>query len=115
MCAEIETANNEGRVFMNTYKASYLVTANMEEIKADVCSYDTPRSCLFVGEDDVLYIMCAVAMDYKGNFSEMYVSEPFSFSLNSQASRDIGELLDKLGLEPEVQAEPAIKMLNLKR
>lgn len=115
MCAEIQTANNEGRVFMNTYKASYLVTANMEEIKADVCSYDTPRSCLFVGEDDVLYIMCAVAMDYKGNLSEMYVSEPFSYSLTNESCRDVNELLDKLGLEPEVQAEPAIKILNLKR
>ena len=112
MCAEIVTAQAEGKVFMNTYKASQLVTANMEEIKADVCSYVTPRSCLFVGENDTLYIMCAVTMDYKGNYSEMYVSEPFSYSLDNPC-RDINELLDKLGLEPEVQAEPAIKMLSL--
>ena len=113
MCAEIETAKPEGKVFMNTYKASYLVTANMDEIKADVCSYATPRSCLFVGENNTLYIMCAVAMDYKGNLSEMYVSEPFSYSVSSTSYRNINELLDKLGLEPEVQAEPAIKMLSL--
>ena len=113
MCAEIETAKPEGKVFMNTYKASQLVTANMDEIKADVCSYATPRSCLFVGENEVLYIMCAVAMDYRGNYSEMWVSDPFSYSLNNQPYRDINEFLDKLGLEPEVQAEPAIKMLSL--
>ena len=113
MCAEIETAKAEGKVFMNTYKASQLVTANMDEIKADVCSYATPRSCLFVGENEVLYIMCAVAMDYRGNYSEMWVSDPFSYSLNNQPYRDINEFLDKLGLEPEVQAEPAIKMLSL--
>ena len=113
MCAEIETAKPEGKVFMNTYKASYLVTANMDEIKADVCSYATPRSCLFVGENNTLYIMCAVAMDYKGNLSEMYVSEPFSYSASSTSYRNINELLDKLGLEPEVQAEPGIKMLSL--
>ena len=113
MCAEIETAKPEGKVFMNTYKASYLVTANMDEIKADVCSYATPRSCLFVGENNTLYIMCAVAMDYKGNLSEMYVSEPFSYSVSSTSYRNINELLDKLGLEPEVQAEPGIKMLSL--
>ena len=113
MCAEIETAKPEGKVFMNTYKASYLVTTNMNDIMADVCSYATPRSCLFVGENDTLYIMCAVAMDYKGNYSEMYVSEPFSFSANNTPYRDINEFLDKLGLEPEVQAEPGIKMLSL--
>ena len=113
MCAEIETAKPEGKVFMNTYKASYLVTADMNDIMADVCSYATPRSCLFVGENDTLYIMCAVAMDYKGNYSEMYVSEPFSFSANNTPYRDINEFLDKLGLEPEVQTEPAIKMLSL--
>ncbi len=113
MCAEIVTEKQEGNVFMNIYKASELVTSDMSAIKADVCSLTAPRSCLFVGINDELYIMCAVTMDYEGNYSEMWVSEPFSFALNNQTARDIDELLEKLGHKPATQAKPAIKMLSL--
>lgn len=113
MCAEIVTEKQEGNVFMNIYKASELVTSDMSAIKADVCSLTAPRSCLFVGINDELYIMCAVTMDYEGNYSEMWVSEPFSFALNNQTVRDIDELLEKLGHKPATQAKPAIKMLSL--
>ncbi len=113
MCAEIVTEKQEGNVFMNIYKASELITSDMSAIKTEVCSLTAPRSCLFVGINDELYIMCAVTMDYEGNYSEMWVSEPFSFALNSQTARDIDELLEKLGHKPAAQAKPAIKMLSL--
>ena len=113
MCAEIVTEKQEGNVFMNIYKASELVASDMSAIKTEVCSLTAPRSCLFVGINDELYIMCAVTMDYEGNYSEMWVSEPFSFALNSQTARDIDELLEKLGHKPAAQAKPAIKMLSL--
>lgn len=103
MCAEIETEKLEGNVFMNIYKASELVTSDMNYIKADVCSYVSDRSCLFVGINNELYIMCAVAMDYRGNYSDMWISEPFSFSL-SNGARNINEFLDKLGLKAEAQS-----------
>ena len=113
MCAEIVTEKQEGNVFMNIYKASEFITSDLAAIEADVCSYVTPRSCLFVGINDELYIMCAVTMDYEGNYSEMWISEPFSFSIKSQTARDIDELLEKLGHKPAAQAKPAIKMLSL--
>ena len=113
MCAEIVTEKQEGNVFMNIYKASELVASDMSAIKTEVCGLTAPRSCLFVGINDELYIMCAVTMDYEGNYSEMWVSEPFSFALNSQTARDIDELLEKLGHKPAAQAKPAIKMLSL--
>lgn len=113
MCAEIVTEKQEGNVFMNIYKASELIASDMSAIKTEVCSLTAPRSCLFVGINDELYIMCAVTMDYEGNYSEMWVSEPFSFALNSQTARDIDELLEKLGHKPAAQAKPAIKMLSL--
>ena len=113
MCAEIVTEKQEGNVFMNIYKASEFITSDLAAIEADVCSYVTPRSCLFVGVNDELYIMCAVTMDYEGNYSEMWISDPFSFSIKSQAARDIDELLEKLGHKPATQAKPAIKMLSL--
>lgn len=115
MCAEIETEKPEGNVFMNIYRASELVTSDMEYIKADVCSYVSDRSCLFVGENDELYVMCAVTMDYRGDYSDMWISEPFSFSLNN-GFRDINEFLDKLGLQAEVQsAKPSSIDLRLNK
>lgn len=115
MCAEIETERPEGNVFMNIYSASELVTSDMEYIKADVCSYVSDRSCLFVGENDELYVMCAVTMDYRGNYSDMWISDPFSFSYEN-GFRDINEFLDKLGLQAEVQsAKPSSIDLRLNK
>lgn len=113
MCAEIETEKQEGNVFMNIYKVSDLVPSDTDWIKADVCSYVSDRSCLFVGVNDELYVMCAVAMDYKGNYSEMWMSEPFSFALTSETKRDINEFLDKLGLESEAQRAGAKSANNV--
>ena len=110
MCAEIETEKPEGNVFMNIYRASELVTSDMEYIKADLCSYVSDRSCLFVGENNELYIMCAVTMDYKGNYSEMWVSDPFSFSLTPDSKRDINELLGKLGYNTQSASRSSIDL-----
>lgn len=113
MCAEIETEDMEGNVFMNTYKASELVTGDTSWVMDDLCSYVSDRSCLFVGENNTLYVMCAVTMDYKGNYSEMWMSEPFSFALTSETKRPIDEFLDKLGLEKEVEPQATLKALKL--
>lgn len=115
MCAEIETSKPEGNVFMNIYNAEDLVTTDLEYIKAEVCSYVSERSCLFVGENDKLYVMCAVTMDYRGNYSDMWISEPFSYSYEN-GFRDINEFLDKLGLKAETQsAKPSSIDLRLNK
>ena len=115
MCAEIETTKPEGNVFMNIYNAEDLVTTDLEYIKAEVCSYVSERSCLFVGENDKLYVMCAVTMDYRGNYSDMWISEPFSYSYEN-GFRDINEFLDKLGLKAETQsAKPSSIDLRLNK
>lgn len=115
MCAEIETEKPEGNVFMNIYNAEDLVTTDLEYIKAEVCSYVSERSCLFVGENDKLYVMCAVTMDYRGNYSDMWISEPFSYSYEN-GFRDINEFLDKLGLKAETQsAKPSSIDLRLNK
>lgn len=112
MCAEIVTEKPEGYVFMNTYTAEELVTSDMEYIREEVISYTSPRSCLFVGQNDTLYVMCAVTMDYKGNYSDMWISEPFSFSFQN-GTRDINELLEKLGYTTQAEPKATIKMLSL--
>ena len=113
MCAEIVTEDPRGFVFMNTYEVEELVTGDMEYIKADVVKYTSDRSCLFVGVNDKLYVMCAVTMDYRGNYSDMWVSEPFSFSFNN-GTRDINELLEKLGYTTTQSATRSSVDLRLK-
>ena len=116
MCAEIETVQPEGYVFMNIYTAEEIVTSDMNYIKSDVVQYTSPRNCLFVGENDKLYVMCAVTMDYKGNYSDMWVSEPFSFSFQ-KGTRPVDELLEKLGYTAQAQSakpqQATLKMLSL--
>lgn len=103
MCASIETENPNGYVFMNTYTAEELVTSNMDYIKAEVVQYTSPRNCLFVGENDKLYVMCAVTMDYRGNYSDMWISDPFSFSFNN-GTLPVEELIEKLGYTSATQS-----------
>ena len=116
MCAEIETVQPEGYVFMNIYTAEEIVTSDMNYIKSDVVQYTSPRNCLFVGENDKFYVMCAVTMDYKGNYSDMWVSDPFSFTFQN-GTRPVDELLEKLGYTAQAQAakpqQATLKMLSL--
>jgi hypothetical protein len=114
MCASIETEDPDGYVFMNTYEVEELVTGDMEYIKADVVKYTSPRNCLFVGENNKLYVMCAVAMDYKGNYTDLWVSDPFSFSFNN-GTLPIEELLEKLGYTTTQSATRSSIDLRLKK
>lgn len=114
MCASIETADPNGYVFMNTYTAEELVTSDRDYIKAEVVQYNSPRNCLFVGENDKLYVMCAVAMDYKGNYTDLWVSEPFSFSFNN-GTLPVEELLKKLGYTTTQSATRSSIDLRLKK
>ena len=56
-----------------------------------------------VGENDKLYVMCAVTMDYRGNYSDMWISDPFSFSFNN-GTLPVEELLEKLGYTSATQS-----------
>ena len=106
MWAELQTAA-EGNVFINIYDAEDLIRYDLADIEADLRA--TPAvdgsACFFSGENGDLYILCGIAMDYKGNFSEMWVSDPFSYSLTESSKRPVSEFLDKLGLTPEAQAK----------
>ena len=104
MCAEIETEKPEGHVFMRIYDAEYVVTEGKDALEADLRDKQANnRTTLFTGENGKVYVLCAIAMDYRGNFSQMWMSEPFSYTLNTSTKRDINEFLDKMGLESEAQ------------
>lgn len=96
MWAEIFTEQPTKDLFFCIYSADKVVTSGMDAIFADLVSYTSQKVQMFTGENDKLYVMCAVAMDYRGNYSEMWVSDPFSYNYNAATKRPLNELLDKL-------------------
>lgn len=96
MWAEIFTEQPTKDLFYCIYSADKVVTQGTDAIFADLVSYTSQKTALFTGENDKLYVMCAVAMDYRGNYSEMWMSDPFSYNYNASTKRPLSELLDKL-------------------
>lgn len=108
MWAEIFTEQPTNDLFYCIYKAEELVTGGTDAIFADLVSYTCNKSQFLTGMNDTLYVMCAVAMDYRGNYSEMWVSDPFSYNLNATTKRPISEYIEKVhGTTPEPQRKNA--------
>ena len=101
MWSEIETAEPKQDMFYTIYRADRFTIEGKEAIFNDLVTYSSPDSKLLTGENGVLYVMCAVIMDYKGNYSPMWASEPFMYEYNADTKKPIEELIEKLGLEEE--------------
>ena len=108
MWAEIITEQPTPDLFYCIYKAEELVTGGTDAIFADLVSYTCKQSQFLTGMNDTLYVMCAVAMDYRGNYSEVWVSDPFSYNLNATTKRPISEYIEKVhGTTAEPQRKNA--------
>lgn len=99
MWSEIETAEPTRDMFYCIYRVDRIAQDGEQSIFDDLVSYVCPEVQLLTGESDVLYAMCAVIMDYKGNYSEMWMSEPFRYTFSADTKLPIEELIAKLGLE----------------
>lgn len=108
MWAEIITEQPTPDLFYYIYEAEEFVTGDTDAIFADLVGYTCKQSQFLTGMNDTLYVMCAVAMDYRGNYSEMWVSEPFSYNLNASTKRPISEYIEKVhGVTTEPQRKSA--------
>ena len=103
MWGEIFTEQPTQDLFYCIYSADKVVTQGMDAIFEDLVSYTSKKTSLFTGQNDTLYVMCAVAMDYRGNYSEMWMSEPFSYNYNASTKRPLSELLEKVYNIPAAQ------------
>ena len=103
MWGEIFTEQPTQDLFYCIYSADKVVTQGTDAIFADLVSYTSKKTSLFTGENDKLYVMCAVAMDYRGNYSEMWMSDPFSYNYNASTKRPLSELLEKVYNIPATQ------------
>ena len=96
MWSEIFTEQPTQDMFYCIYSAQEVSVYGEEAIFADLVSYPCSKTQLLTGENGKLYVMCAVCMDYRGNYSEMWISEPFMYNYDSSTKRPVDELLDKI-------------------
>ena len=103
MWGEIFTEQPTQDLFYCIYAADKLVTGGTDAIFTDLVSYTCKKTSMFTGQNDKLYVMCAVAMDYRGNYSEMWMSEPFSYHYDESTKRPLNELIEKIHGTPTTQ------------
>lgn len=96
MWAEIFTEQPTQDMFYCIYSAQEVSVYGEEAIFADLVSYPCGRTQLLTGENGKLYVMCAVCMDYRGNYSEMWISEPFMYNYDASTKRPVDELIEKI-------------------
>ena len=96
MWSEIFTEQPTQDMFYCIYSAQEVSVYGEEAIFADLVSYPCGKTQLLTGENGKLYVMCAVCMDYRGNYSEMWISEPFMFNYDASTKRPVDELIEKI-------------------
>lgn len=96
MWGEIFTEEPTQDLFYCIYSATEFATYGEQAVFNDLVEYTCNKTSLFTGKNDTLYLMCAVAMDYRGNYSEMWVSEPFMYTYSAATKRPLEELIEKI-------------------
>jgi hypothetical protein len=96
MWSEIITEQPTQDMFYCIYSAQEVSVYGEQAIFADLVSYPCAKTQLLTGENGKLYVMCAVCMDYRGNYSEMWMSEPFMYDYNASTKRPLEEILNKI-------------------
>ena len=96
MWSEIFTEQPTQDLFYCIYSAQEVAVYGEEAVFEDLITYPCPPTQVLTGESGTLYVMCAVAMDYRGNFSEMWMSEPFMYNYDATTKRPVDELIEKV-------------------
>ena len=110
MWAEIFTEKPTQDLFYCIYSAQEVAVYGEQAIFNDLVTYTCNSTQLLTGENDTLYVMCAVAMDYRGNYSEMWMSEPFMYNYDASTKRPLEEIIEKL--HGTKQASKQVKLLS---
>ena len=96
MWSEIFTEKPTQDLFYCIYSAQEVAVYGEAAVFEDLVTYPCSPTQILTGQNDTLYVMCAVAMDYRGNFSEMWMSEPFMYTYNASTKRPLEELIEKI-------------------
>ena len=112
MWSEIFTEQPTQDMFYCIYSAQEVSVYGEEAIFADLVSYPCGKTQLLTGENGKLYVMCAVCMDYRGNYSEMWISEPFMYNYDASTKRPVDEIIEKIF--GSSSASKSLKVLSTK-
>ena len=96
MWSEIFTEKPTQDLFYCIYSAQEVSVYGEAAVFEDLVSYSCDPTQILTGQNGTLYVMCAVAMDYRGNYSEMWMSEPFMYNYDASTKRPLEELIDKV-------------------
>ena len=96
MWSEIITEKPTQDLFYCIYSAQEVAVYGEAAVFDDLVSYSCDSTQILTGQNGTLYVMCAVAMDYRGNYSEMWMSEPFMYNYDSSTKRPLEELIEKI-------------------
>ena len=96
MWSEIFTEQPTQDLFYCIYSAQEVAVYGEAAVFEDLVTYPCSPTQVLTGESGTLYVMCAVAMDYRGNFSEMWMSEPFMYNYDATTKRPLEELIEKV-------------------
>lgn len=96
MWVEVETEQPTQDIFCIHFDMEEFAMLGEEGLFDEVTRFNSEPLQVLAGMSGVEFILCAVAMDYRGNYSDIYTTEPFSYSYNADTKRPISELVEKL-------------------
>lgn len=96
MWIEVTTEEPTPDIFCAHYDIDKFGALGHDGLFDAVTSYNTTRIQAVAGMTGVQFVICGVVMDYRGNYSDMWLSEPFSYDYNATTKRPIDELIEKL-------------------
>ena len=112
MWSEIFTEQPSQDLFYCIYSAQEVAVYGEQAVFNDLVEYACNPTQILTGQNGTLYVMCAVTMDYRGNFSEMWMSEPFMYNYDASTKRPLEELIEKIfGTK---QSSQQVKLLSTK-
>lgn len=94
MWAEIITEKPSQDVFFFHYDESKMALGD-GYVFNDLIMYSSTPIATLTARSGVTFTMCGVTMDYRGNYSEMWKSEPFMYEYNEETKRPIEEFIAK--------------------
>lgn len=95
MWAEIITEVPSQDVFIDLCEPAEFEKGD-DAVFENLVSYSSPHLSILTARSGVEFVMCGATMDYRGNYSEMWKSEPFTYEYNATTKRPIEELISKL-------------------
>ena len=109
MWSEIITEQPSQDMFYCIYSAQEVAVYGEQAVFNDLVEYSCDKTQILTGQNGTLYVMCAVTMDYRGNFSEMWMSEPFMYNYDASTKRPLEELVEKVfGTQAAKAAQPKL-------